>query len=278
VQAEQAGLQYLALCPANTPFEVAFGACRECLVVYNVSGAALTDIAKYVEFCVTYTGPVTTLQTETGSPVSSSPPLTTPNATAVSISRSQLSSLSSEAAFWSSCAWDLSVHGTAAFSCTAVAEANGRASSTPASTSDSPHHRNIGAIVGGVVGGMVGLILLSTLVVLVTKRRQKQQVPPPSDPTHEKAQLHSDDVKPDRKELKGTDAPRALLQNKPTEISELPANEEVQDQGKVKEMPSNEIPAHEKETTENEMAALDRMARMTDSTTLGNSNSRSEEP
>jgi hypothetical protein len=79
-------------------------------------------------------------------------------------------------------------------------------------------------------------------------------------------------VKPDRKELEGTKASQALLEKRPPDISELPANEEITDKAKLVEMPSNEPTGHEMETTENEMAALDRMAKMTDSTTLGSGN------
>jgi hypothetical protein len=62
------------------------------------------------------------------------------------------------------------------------------------------------------------------------------------------------------------------------QLSELPANEEIIDINRSKEMPANEPPSHEMETTENEMAALDRMARMTGSTTLGSGNPCSERP
>ena len=93
-------------------------------------------------------------------------------------------------------------------------------------------------------------------------------------PVHEKAQLPSDDVKRDRKELEGTIACQAMLEKR-TIISELPANEDV-DQNRLKELPANEPAGHEMETTENEMTALDRMARVQDSTTLGNDNARSD--
>ncbi|KIW65079.1 hypothetical protein PV04_07363 [Phialophora macrospora] len=80
------------------------------------------------------------------------------------------------------------------------------------------------------------------------------------------------------KELEGTQASQALLEKKPPVISELPANEEIIDKARLKEMPSNEPTGYEMETTENEMAALDRMAKMTDSTTLGSGNSSSLGP
>ena len=72
--------------------------------------------------------------------------------------------------------------------------------------------------------------------------------------------------------MEGTEASRHLPAKGPVGFSELPANEMVVDKDKLKEMPSNEPAGHEMETTENEMAALDRMARMnrlTDSTTFG---------
>ena len=97
----------------------------------------------------------------------------------------------------------------------------------------------------------------------------------PSNAT-EKAQLHSDDVKPDRKELQGTEGSREMLEKRPTEVVELAANEGVVG-NKLKELPSNETPGHELETTENEMAALDRLARLTDSTTLVHGSSKTDD-
>ncbi|ETI26377.1 hypothetical protein G647_03154 [Cladophialophora carrionii CBS 160.54] len=95
---------------------------------------------------------------------------------------------------------------------------------------------------------------------------------------HEKAQLHSDDIKPERKEPEGTRASQALLEKRPTDISEFPANEQGIDNARLKEMPSNEPAGHEMGTTENEIVAWDRMARMADSTTLGRGNTRREGP
>jgi hypothetical protein len=128
------------------------------------------------------------------------------------------------------------------------------------------------------VGGTAVIVIVGWF--LLRQRRRSRSPPALGDDqgAHEKAQLHSDDVKPDRKELEGTKASQALLEKRPPDISELPANEEITDKARLAEMPSNEPTGHEMETTENEMAALDRMAKMTDSTTLGSGNTRSEGP
>ncbi len=92
----------------------------------------------------------------------------------------------------------------------------------------------------------------------------------------EEAQLHSDDVKPNRKELQGTEGSREMLGERPTEVAEMAANEEVVGNN-LKERPFNETPGHELETTENELAALDRLARLTDSTTLVHSSAKTDD-
>lgn len=148
--------------------------------------------------------------------------------------------------------------------------------STQAASSSHRSHR--AAIAGGVVGGVIGLALVVVLAWFVWRKRRTRPVQREEQAGHEKAQLHSDELKPDRKELSGTAASQSMLEKKPTDISELPANERVVDKHRSQEMASNEPAAHEMETTENEMAALDRMARMTDSTTLSSGNTRSQEP
>lgn len=148
----------------------------------------------------------------------------------------------------------------------------------PTQAAGSSHHSHTAAIAGGVVGGVIGFALVILLAWVVWRKRRTRPVPREEHTGHEKAQLHSDDLKPDRKELSGTAASPGMLEKKPTEVSELPANELVVDRHRSQEMASNEPAAHEMETTENEMAALDRMARMTDSTTLSSGNTRSQEP
>ncbi|KAK5210450.1 hypothetical protein LTR47_000339 [Exophiala xenobiotica] len=141
----------------------------------------------------------------------------------------------------------------------------------------STHENHTGAIAGGVVGGVAELAMVVLVAVFFWRRRRKSRAPveEPSIVT-EKAQLHSDDVKPDRKELQGTEGSRDMLEKQPKEVAEMAANEEVVADN-LKELPSNETPGHELETTENEMAALDRLARMTDSTTLVHASSKSDD-
>ncbi|EXJ56595.1 hypothetical protein A1O7_06939 [Cladophialophora yegresii CBS 114405] len=107
-------------------------------------------------------------------------------------------------------------------------------------------HSNTAAIAGGVVGGVGGAAVVIIVVWFLLRRRRKKPAALQDDQAaHEKAQLHSDDMKPDRKELEGTPASQALLEKRPTAISELPANGEVADNARLKEMPSNEPAGHE---------------------------------
>jgi hypothetical protein len=118
---------------------------------------------------------------------------------------------------------------------------------------------NTAAIAGGAVGGVAFLLVLVGILYFVRRHRKRRHKRPSPDEPQEKAQLHSDDVKPDRKELLGSKVPQAMLEKK-TVLNELPANEEVVRQhGPLEEMPSNEPAGQELETTENEMRALDRL-------------------
>lgn len=90
---------------------------------------------------------------------------------------------------------------------------------------------NTGAIAGGVVGGVGGLAVIGVIIFFVMRRRRRrrtnstQQRPAPSPP-QEKAQLHSDDLKPQRTELEGRNAQRGLREDE-RPMSELPVDEEV---------------------------------------------------
>lgn len=97
------------------------------------------------------------------------------------------------------------------------------------------------------------------IFLFIRRHRRKKQKAKAHDESHEKSQLHGDDIKPDRKELTGSKVPQSMLERQAV-LNELPANEEVQrHDGSLEEMPSNETPGHEMETTENEMRALDRL-------------------
>ena len=105
-------------------------------------------------------------------------------------------------------------------------------------------------------------------------RRRRRRTRPPQDEdqaVHERAQLHSDGIIPDRKELEGTPASRAMLESRTAELSGLRTKGEVVDTDRLMEMPSNEPAGYEMETTENEIAALDRMARIGDQSTFESS-------
>ena len=120
-----------------------------------------------------------------------------------------------------------------------------------------------GAIAGGAIGGFSGIALAVVIVMLVLRRRRNKNRnlnDVAAIDTSEKPELHADDLKPNRKELQGTDGPRDTLAKKPTEVSEMAANEEVIRKAGLRELPSNEDVGQEMETTENEMAALDRLA------------------
>ena len=75
--------------------------------------------------------------------------------------------------------------------------------------------------------------------------RQRHIAPQEPVVVHEKAQLHSDDIKPDRQELEGSGD---MLVKKQTEFAEMPANELfVKDKGEI--MSSNTPASHETEAT-----------------------------
>ncbi|KAK4949680.1 hypothetical protein LTR10_011521 [Elasticomyces elasticus] len=152
----------------------------------------------------------------------------------------------------------------------------GSAVTSTGSALTSPRRDHTGAIAGGVAGGVIGLVLIALGCALFWRRRRRRRANrDDTSPVTEKAQLHSDDVKPERKELQGTNGSRELLERKPTGEAEMAANEEVT-RDNLQELPSNEPPGHEMETTENEMAVLDRLGRLTDSTTLVSSRSKSD--
>lgn len=118
---------------------------------------------------------------------------------------------------------------------------------------------NTRAIAGGTVGGVTCIALIVGLFFFI-RRHRKRKFQPGNEERTEKAQLHSDDIKPDRKELFGSKVPQDMLERK-TVLSELPANEEViRRNGQLEELPSNEPVGQEMETTENEMRELDRLA------------------
>jgi uncharacterized surface protein with fasciclin (FAS1) repeats len=117
--------------------------------------------------------------------------------------------------------------------------------SETSSDSDSGSGTNIGAIVGGVVGGVGGIALIIILLWFIRRQRQRKspqiaaQQQEQKDGQFERAQLHGDDLKPDRKELSGTAASYQMLE-KPGTVSELPANEGVMKRdGGLAEVPSD---------------------------------------
>ena len=85
----------------------------------------------------------------------------------------------------------------------------------------SPHKSNAGVIAGGVVGGAAGLAFVGLLIFFLRRHRKRNLS---GDHIRDKPQLHSDDLKPDRKEMEGSKASRDLLE-KQGKIAEMPANE-----------------------------------------------------
>jgi LPXTG-motif cell wall-anchored protein len=109
---------------------------------------------------------------------------------------------------------------------------------SPASPRPSP-----GVIAGATVGAVVGFLAIVGLLAFFLLRRRKQNRhhhAAETDPhlQGEKAQLHSDDLKPVRKELMG----QGVIKRKPVPVAEMPANESVI---KRKSVPVAEMPANE---------------------------------
>jgi hypothetical protein len=97
-----------------------------------------------------------------------------------------------------------------------------------------------GAIAGAAVGAVVGFLAIVGLLTffLLRRRRQKRHdkaAEADHHPQVEKAQLHSDDLKRDRKELVG----ESEIKRKPVPVAEMPANEDPE--RIASELPVNEI-------------------------------------
>jgi LPXTG-motif cell wall-anchored protein len=106
---------------------------------------------------------------------------------------------------------------------------------SPASPRPSP-----GVIAGATVGAVVGFLAIVGLLAFFLLRRRKQNRrhhAAETDPhlQGEKAQLHSDDLKPVRKELMG----QGVIKRKPVPPAEMPANEDLE--RITSELPANEI-------------------------------------
>ncbi|KIV78851.1 hypothetical protein PV11_06460 [Exophiala sideris] len=300
--AEAVGYNYTALCTPDSEFMNGYASVQVCIAAYtNTTNTtdSFPDLQSFVNYCLQ--GPQSTSSaTQTTQPVSqtSQDPLSLASVSSVEASASSVlasyASSVSSVSMSSSSAWCSSYsvsYQAVATNCTSSPTVTTApyvttvsVTSLPTSTTTSlpggvnpPRDDHTGAIAGGVVGGVIGLAAVVLAGFLFRKQRHKRLAhkKDTSDVT-EKAQLHSDDVKPDRKELQGTDGPQELSEKKPTEMAEMAANEEVA-RDNLKELPSNEPPGHEMETTENEMAVLDRLARLTDSTTLVSSRSRTDD-
>jgi hypothetical protein len=129
------------------------------------------------------------------------------------------------------------------YSCVAAsALISTQASPTPFPGSQTPLPKsNTGTIVGAAVGASIGGILFVALVVgfIIVRRRKGRKPLATTDQPPEKAQLHSDDYKPPRRELPGT---LGKKQYDHTIMSELPSNEPVE---QTKELPAKEEVAAE---------------------------------
>jgi beta-lactamase regulating signal transducer with metallopeptidase domain len=102
--------------------------------------------------------------------------------------------------------------------------------------------KSAGAIAGVAVACTLAVVFIITLVVFLCFRRRKRRkqdkirkAESDNRQEEEKAQLHSEDLKPIRKELSG-DQPLASKKDVP--IAEMPANEDPQ--RTAGEMPANE--------------------------------------
>lgn len=141
--------------------------------------------------------------------------------------------------------------GSTSFGTTQIAVATSTASGNRDTSST-----NTGAVIGATVGIVLGVLLLCgvTLLLFLRRRQSKKSksetqytTQDGDDPTKtEKAQLHSDDIKPVRKELEG-DVPNKK-DERIEEVVEMPANEPVEG---AKELPANEIMGSEMDATKN---------------------------
>lgn len=99
----------------------------------------------------------------------------------------------------------------------------------PAGGTGSP--LSVGAIIGTTLGVAFGVAIFCGLALIFFFRRKKRRAKEKASidenaDTDVKAQLHSEDVKPVRKELQG-DQPPEVLPGKGLVVAELPANEIV---------------------------------------------------
>ena len=115
----------------------------------------------------------------------------------------------------------------------AITSPSSSASSTPSSSTGGLKK---GAIIGGTVGGVGGLIALGVIIFFLSRRHRGQRRPlPRQESVHEKAQLHSDDFKPQARELEAKPPPKELEgKSAPHDLwrarglaAEMPANEDV---------------------------------------------------
>jgi hypothetical protein len=112
----------------------------------------------------------------------------------------------------------------------------------PTSTITSPAspRPSAGVIAGATVGAVIGFLAIVGLLAFFLLRRRKlnrRHHAAEIDPhlQGEKAQLHSDDLKPVRKELMG----QGVIKRKPVPPAEMPANEDLE--RITSELPANEI-------------------------------------
>jgi hypothetical protein len=114
--------------------------------------------------------------------------------------------------------------------------------------------KSAGAIAGVAVACTLAVVVIIALVIFLCFRRRKRhkqdkirKVETANRQEVEKAQLHSEDLKPIRKELSG-DQP--LASKKDISIAEMPANEDPQ--RTTSEMPANEAVGNELQGGSNE--------------------------
>jgi hypothetical protein len=113
--------------------------------------------------------------------------------------------------------------------------------------------KSAGAIAGVAVACTIAVVLIIALVIFLGFRRRKRhkqdkiRKAETANRQEDKAQLHSEDLKPIRKELSG-DQP--LTSRKDVPIAEMPANEDPRRM--AGEMPANEVVGTELQGESNE--------------------------
>jgi hypothetical protein len=230
-----------AICLPDSPFNVAFEDCESCLTAYRTSPktenstliASLNDVLSYCNDGSGLASFSSLLSVEAG----------------LSITQASLCSVND---ITSDCPTTSSGNATVATISSKPAAVSTLVAASSAATNHSPLN-SAGAIAGVAVACTLAVVLIIALVIFLCFRRHKRHKQDKirkaeiASRQEDKAQLHSEDLKPIRKELSG-DQPLASKKDVP--IAEMPANEDPQ--RTTGEMPANEVVGTELQGESNE--------------------------